>query len=344
MPAIEQRAAGSVSEIALDAGVPAKRIQLFRIGANPTRDGRKAYRVDDLAHAEAIIAASNAYHGSTEPMIDYDHQSVFGAKDGVGGRAAAAGWVKGLSADATGIYADVEWTDAASAALAAKEYRYSSPYFGFDPSGRVTRIFNAALTNRPDLELQAVASQSPGDSMDEIIKALGLAEGASLEQVLDAITMLMTDAASAKAASAERAAICSALGLKAGATAAELRAAASAGGLDASKFVPMSEFVALREKLSVIVEDRATASVDAAIAAGKLTPANRDWGLKAFRNDEDAFNTFIGNQPEIVGEGPEERRAASVSETSLSASEKTVADMLGLPHDDFLKTRKGDAR
>lgn len=333
--AIELRAAAATSEIALDGAEPPKRIQLLRIGENPRRDGGKPYLVADRAHAEAIVAASNAYNKSTQPMIDYDHQSVFGAKDGVGGRAPAAGWMPKLIVTDDGIDADVEWTPAASAALAAREYRYISPYFGHRADGRVTRIFNAALTNRPELELRAVASQGDptGESTlsKELATALGLPESATDADVLAAVNALVGD----------RAAICSALGLEAKATADEIRTAASAAGkVDPTKFAPIGELTALRQRLDAIEEERVTASVDAAIEAGKIAPASREWALGYAKKDAAGFAAFVGAQPEIVTEGAEQRRAAAIKEGKLTDEERAACSQLGISEEAFLASRK----
>lgn len=340
---IEQRVAGSVSEIAIADGQPVKRIQLLRIGANPTRDGRKVYQVENRAHAEEIVAATAKYHGSTDPMVDYDHQSVFGTKDGVGGKAPASGWMKSLTVEADGIYADVEWTKAAAAALVDHEYRYISPYFGHTASGRVTRIFNAALTNRPELELKAVASQTSGENMDEIIKALGLSPGASVEDVLQAIAAMTTTAASAKAALLERTAICSTLGVAETATLEEIRTAASAGGkVDPTKFVPIGELTELRTRMDTIDEERVTASVDAAITAGKIRPAaeSRAWALDYARKDAVGFAKYVGMQPAIVVAGAEELRSAAMASDTLTDEEKAICAQTNVSEADYLASRK----
>jgi phage I-like protein len=144
-------------------GAPKTRIRLLPMGTIVTRDGRGPYRLDDLAHAQAVVTASLAGAGSTQIPIDYDHQIPFGARDGVGGQAPASGWITALSAEADGVWASVEWTNAATAKIKAREYRYISPFFSFEKdTGRVTRIWNAALVNLSNFtELSAVAGATP---------------------------------------------------------------------------------------------------------------------------------------------------------------------------------------
>lgn len=338
----EIRATANVGAIALAGdGAPPTRIQLLAMGANPKRDGGVPYMVADLAHAQEIVAASNAYNKSTDPMIDYDHQSVFGAKDGVGGTAKAAGWMPQLEATPEGIFANVEWTEAASAALVAKEYRYISPYFGHRKDGRVTRIFNAALTNRPELELHAVASQSDqdmmedGDLMKTLAALLGLADGASDADISAAVSALVS----------ERTAVCTALGLKGDASIDEIRTAASAGGkVDPAKFVPIGELTVLRTRLDAIDEERTTASVDAAIAAGKIRPApeSRAWATNYAKTDPTGFAAYLSMTPAIVdvGNDPEARRAAAAKSDTLTDEEKATCSQLGLTPEVYLASRK----
>ncbi len=342
----EWRSAASAGAIALDgAGVPPKQIQLLRLGDNPARDGKRIFKLVDQAHAEQVLAASRALLGATDMVIDYDHQSVFGARDGVGGQAKAAGWIKTLSVGDAGIMAEVEWTPAAARALTDQEYRYISPYFGHDASGRVTRIFNAALTNRPELELQAVASAAFGmddetgetDLMKQIATALGLAADASPDDMMAALAALMSTTASAKT---ERAAICTALGLGGSAGLDEIRTAAAARAPDLTQFVPRAEFDKIKSEVDAIAEQRITASVDAAIAGGKIAPASRDWALGYARKDATGFATFTGSAPVIVAQGPEERTAAAIAAGVLTPEEKAVCMMMRMDEAAFIKSRK----
>lgn len=290
-------AIAAASEIAAGA----TRIQLLPMGRHFGRDGRGPYILKDKAHAERVIAATKARLGSCDFMIDYDHQVV--ADPSAGAQAKAAGWARqdSLVAEDDGIWAEVQWTPAAQAAIGDREYRYISPCFQHSKAGEITLILNAALVNIPNLELAAVAAQQFGDEkpMKTIATALGLAEDATEEAILAAINSMKTSAT----------AVAKALGLAETATGDEVATAAAAaiagGDPDPAKFVPIGELTALRSRLDAIEAKDAEATVDAAIAAGKLTPANRDWGLKAFRADPDAFATAMGNQPPVLKPGGE---------------------------------------
>ena len=159
--AILEVAAGPI-DLATGGGLP-RRVKLLPIGRVEMRDGRGPYMVRDQAPAAQIVAATRAWLGSADMMFDYDHQSIYAAGEGKGGRAIAAGWAKAanITAEADGIYADVEWTSAAAQKLAAREYRYLSPLFlAAQGTGEVIRLKNAALVNMGAIDLPAIAASS----------------------------------------------------------------------------------------------------------------------------------------------------------------------------------------
>jgi len=87
----------------------------------------------------------------TDLDIDYDHKTdpAKGSK--------AAGWVKDAEVRADGLYLNVNWTEAAAAAVKAGEYKYFSPEFDdewTDAQGNkhTDVLFGGALTNRPFLK------------------------------------------------------------------------------------------------------------------------------------------------------------------------------------------------
>ncbi|WP_306602505.1 phage protease [Azonexus sp.] len=131
---------------------------IFPDGKFRSDDGRPArdtegqvqdWRMDAEIAADLIAALEQ----SGKPILyDYEHNSLFG--DSV-----AAGWITKLVYVAgRGLFAHVEWVDDAAEAIAKKKYRYSSPCFYYDASGRVTELISVALTNNPALgDLGAVA-------------------------------------------------------------------------------------------------------------------------------------------------------------------------------------------
>jgi phage I-like protein len=119
-------------------------------------DGRGPFVNDD---PEQIVAASIAKMPPAGLVLDYDHSTDLAAPEGR--PAPAAGWLKGLKVQDSAIFARVEWTEEAAAAIKAKKYRYVSPVFEHSKDGRVERILRAALTNNPALiNLPAIAAAS----------------------------------------------------------------------------------------------------------------------------------------------------------------------------------------
>ncbi len=305
-----QFAAGDAIAIASAAGqdgAAPKTIQLFAMGAHPSRNGSPPIiRVDDLAHAERIAAATAAHHRSNAIVVDYDHQSMFGARPGVGGQARASGWMSRVYGTDQGVFADVEWTEAAAHSIGAREYRYISPVFTHDKAGRPLCIINAALTNTPSLDLAAVASAfsteegSSTMTLANVAKALGLGEDASEEEILRAIANLNT-------APATMTAIASALGAAEGvdlvATITTLKEKADkAGTPDLAKFVPVETVAGMTASIQSLqgtvdalqAKDRKT-KIDDAQKAGSLPPS-----LVAHATaitDDASLDAFLGALP-----------------------------------------------
>jgi len=267
----EGKATAAAAEVELVDGEPPRRVQLFPMGVAEPNDGRTAWLLEDRAHAEAVIDATRAHLGGRRFMFDYDHQAETAPK--VGGRAVASGWADPdkLVATDDGIFAeDVEWTAAARQHLVDREYRYISPWFGFEKkSGRLTRFFNAALTNRPALELTALASahasQEEEDNMSltAIAAALSLGAEAGEEQILASIQSLKDGAATA---STSTLAIATALALEEGASVEEI--ATAAGQAHAAQGGLGKVAVALGLEADADVEAVATAAAEAKASAG----------------------------------------------------------------------------
>lgn len=151
------RAAHSVL---LPLGEPPEWVHLLPLRASfQGRDGRGPYSLPDVQAAQAVIDATVAYQAGADLPIDYDHQLLWSRENGQ--PAPASGWIKQLEARADGLWGRVEWTPRAAEGLRHREYRYLSPVFMHAQDGFVTRLCFAALSNIPNLELTALASQLP---------------------------------------------------------------------------------------------------------------------------------------------------------------------------------------
>ena len=181
-----KRAINSMPLAAGPAGAAPEWVQIMPAGTFSGRDGAGPYSLDD---PQAVMAATLAAAAGADLPIDYDHQILWSRDNGQ--PALAAGWIKEFAARDGGVWARVDWTPTAAARLAAREYRYLSPVFWHDDAGRILRIEHAALTNTPNLEMQALASrlQNNGGEMDlkqflaTLAPALGLPADVTAEQL-----------------------------------------------------------------------------------------------------------------------------------------------------------------
>lgn len=168
-PAVTLLANTAALVLALDAdtsGYPAGcNAHVFPDGLFRADDGRPASitngELRDWQMDEAIAASLiAAFESNTKPILyDYEHNSLYGDSR-------AAGWIdKLVHVPGQGIYAHVEWTPKAAEDVAKKVYRYSSPYFLFDPkTGAVKQLISVALTNNPALgDLGAVGLKRIAD-------------------------------------------------------------------------------------------------------------------------------------------------------------------------------------
>jgi phage I-like protein len=131
-------------------------VEILPLGTFSGKDGRGPFTAD----GEKILQATKA-KGLDRLAIDYDHRT-YKADD-----SRAAGWIRALKIAAGKMLARVEWTPAARAAIAKREYRFISPVFKFQPddpdapetvqSGAVLYLDGAALTNDPNLDMAALA-------------------------------------------------------------------------------------------------------------------------------------------------------------------------------------------
>ena len=131
-------------------------------GTFSTNDGRGPFfNVDP----EGVVARTRAaMRGGL--VINADHATDRAAPQGL--PAPAMGWIRDFRVVVGAIGGQIQWTERGAAAVKAKEYRFVSPVFSFDPpagrdesarTGRIKQILRAALTNNPALsQLPAIAA------------------------------------------------------------------------------------------------------------------------------------------------------------------------------------------
>ena len=307
-------------------------IELLPAGVFYGRDGRGPFRLDDPA---AVIESTTAMQMNAGLPIDYDHATDFGAPEGR--PAPAAGWIRELEVRGGAVWGRVEWTARAANSIVAREYRYVSPVFQFDPKdGVVTRLLRAGLTNNPNLHLTAIAAsraatkasnardermEFPTEELRELLNLEGDATGA------DVIAKVRELVRAGDAISSE----------------------IGAHTHDPAHFVAIAEFERTLTELNALkaerARERAAHTVEEAIRAGKIVPAQREWAIAYCAADARGFQAFAAKQPSIVGENlglggepPADRRAGG-----LNAAELAICAQLGLKHSEFVRRKRGRA-
>ena len=301
------------------SGAAPEWVHLLPDGKMTGRDGRTF----ELADAPGLVLAFQSM--GVDLPIDYEHQNDK-PEAKLSGPVPAAGWIKELKADETGLWGRVEWTATAREMIGRKEYRYLSPSFLFHPKTRqILRLKGAGLVHNPNLHLTARASQEtdmppepatpqkPATDLSfaefgaELAKLLGLPAGASPKELIAKLAERLTKEQEP----------------------------------DPAKYMPVA---AVQEMLSVrraenaeVAEGRAQEKVRAAVNAGYITRGMQDWALALCRSDEASFDDFLsgvgpvfahfGKPAPVSGPAPDRisRTAQSESET-----EAAVCAQLGL--------------
>ncbi len=317
--------------------LPPEWIELLPAGVFHGRDGRGPYRVEN---PEAVLAATRARSLATGIPVDYDHATDFAAPRGA--PAPAAGWIRELKVRDGAIWGRVEWTARARDAIRAREYRYISPVFQFSAcDGRVTRLLRAGLTNNPNLYLSAISAAGGEDqNMDEFLsqlkELLGLGPDATVGEALAAVADLIAaqkqDAAEDEDDEEDE----------------PSETAESAASPDPARYVAVTELKKALSELNALraerSRERAEHSVDEAIRAGKLTPAQREWAVSYCTADPAGFSAFAARQPAVLksemhlGERP--RAAMRGGPGVLYSVESAVCAQLGVSHADYLQRKR----
>lgn len=126
-----------------------------REGTITGRDGR-IFLHD---HPGNIIKEFN--QGEVDLPIDLEHSTQLKAPNGE--PALAVGWIKKLIMNPYGaIWGTIEWNQLGRELIEAKAYRYISPVFTIESgSKRIIKLISAGLTNKPNLFIPALNSETP---------------------------------------------------------------------------------------------------------------------------------------------------------------------------------------
>ena len=263
----EKNRAGSVEVCRIESG---DEILVLPLGEIKGRDGR--YWVLSQEDAETIIAQIK--RDGVDIVVDYDHASYF--RDDT----RAAGWLKadsfrvGDGAFGPGIYARVEWTEAAEQAISAKEYRYLSPTFYADGT-RILALESVALTNIPNLPMLPALNRRGGNPAKEEPMEK------ELNRLREENARLSADLVAVRKEKEE-------LERELNKTRESLKAKEA----EAQKFAEELEKLKEAER-----EREINALVEQAISEGKLAPAQKEAAVELGRRDLEMLKKWIESAP-----------------------------------------------
>ncbi len=327
-------------------------IRVLPLGKVELADHREPFMVDEVS-LDSMVAAFRSR--GIDLVIDYEHQSLNGE------RAPAAGWIKNLEARDDGLWARVDWTQQAREYLAQREYRYFSPVLRLDPeTRRPMALMHVGLTNVPAINHlpplvarwgggnTASGEQHPLDPElgTPVLKMNLVKEKPKMVEKLKRLMGLTPEV--------EESAVCGRaleafrdlsviLDLPDDATVAQLRGAVEAHKAGMARLLKAEEEV---QALKARVLDEATErSVEEALKAGKVSPAQRGWALEYCRRDPEGFRTYAARAPKLVpcGEELHLRREPFDEEHGLVPEELAVCRSLNVSAEAYLKAKQKTA-
>ena len=303
----QQSSAGEMDMVSLrsaelEAGAAPTRILIAPWGDVESTQGH--FFVDGQAVAATIEQFRE--HGTDIP-IDFEHQTLGGSYSSPDGLAPAAGWIKDLiGIESVGLMADVEWTELGLEHLQKRQYRYLSPVALIRKSDRrLVGLHSAALTNKPAIVgMEALVNRE--DSSDQTVQIAqapdksGFSRRAgtcgSLDQTLEEESMVET--------------------LE------KLRKQLDLDQRNGARQVLVAASRRIAE-LEQREEDKgAEERVSEAMAAGKLTEAQREWALKLALSDAQSFDDWSAAAPMVVSLG---RTAAPSAGDSMAQTSQLAA-------------------
>ncbi|MFT4162850.1 phage protease [Shinella sp.] len=286
------------TDLASEGKTPPEWVELFPKGPHlKARDGREW----TLEPARVV----SAFAREQVPLaIDYEHGQALLAAEGR--EAPAAAWITKVEERDGAVWGKVEWTKSAAAKVSAKEYRFLSPDFDHTRDGLILKLNGAGLVNRPALVMTALSRNKPQPpenndmSLKAIAAKLGLKDDADEKAVLAALDerdghrkALCANLKIDEASDAQ--AIASAVTKLQGDTEtalAAVKASPAAADVAALKTTLADTQTALAALQKKDADREVDAALDAAAAAGKITPASRetyramcavDGGLERFK-------------------------------------------------------------
>lgn len=327
-------------ELCIDQGQVPEWVTLFPApdsqGWVTGRDGRRFL----MRHPQSVLGRTR--DRGLDLRLDYEHASEIKAPNGE--EAPAAGWLHDLRlADDGSVLARLEPTERARNHIAAREYRYLSPVPVVNKNTREVHHFSSvALTNSPNLFLPALNHEDERGAPDysennnnimitpeqlkELCRELGIPEDSKAESVI----------AAAKAAKQN----------------AELNREQTPS---LEKYVPRADYDSLMERArnaeqkvadteKTQLEAEINREVDAAVKAGKITPATKEFYAENCRQQGglERFKKFVADAPVIGAESGLDQKQPADKGAELNSEERMVCEQMGIDPQEYRKTRDAE--
>lgn len=290
------------------------------------RDGRQWLFDEPSQH---LVVSSFAGRAIDLP-IDWEHATQIKAPKGE--EAPAGAWIKELEIRDGALWGRVEWNPRAAAQVANKEYRFLSPVFDYDPdTTRIALLVSAGITNKPNFLLTALNHETPPLEKPMALSvvlaaALGLSVDDSEEKALAAITQLK---ATAQAKNNEQPSL--------------------------ERFVPRTDYdsvllratnaeQALASSKKAEHDKTVEAEIDAALKAGKITPATTDY-YRATCQEEgglERFRSFVAAAPVVGAPSGLGERKPTPTATALNTEQQAMCAQLGVDPVEYAKTLQSE--
>lgn len=295
-------------------------VQVFPLGPEIRANDGRFFRVSDPA---ALVARIQATLEAGPILVDYEHRSYYGTDS------SAAGWCHAAELRDDGIWARIDWTDAAREKIEAREYRFISPEFQSHIStSEILTLDAVSLVNRPAFTMAAIAAaqlataKTPEEqSMKNIAAALGLPEDATEEAILAKINEGKTELASARMPPAP------------------------------DNYMPRADYdtaiaraTTAETELASLKKAGREAEIETVIASaikeGKIAPASKEHYVKLAQGSVDGFEQvkqLCASLPKVITDPQIPGSQSNAGE--LSDYEQHIAASMGLTVEDYKKAK-----
>ncbi len=170
-------------------------------GEYPHRQGLQLF---DKVAADGMVTAHNSVIGKVKRLVGMSYPVYVGHPDLPGSKDSdkrAYGWVEGMTAENDGLRLAVKWSEEGRKMVENAHYKFYSPFWYLAKAAngkgyRPKSLISVGLTNSPNIPVPALANESEPDETvpvpadPKLIEALGLAEDATIDDVVAAIAAL----------------------------------------------------------------------------------------------------------------------------------------------------------